>query len=118
LTTAPQILVVDDNPAIRNLIRNVLEAAGYRVQTAQNGLDALHQFSECHAKLGLLLTDISMPYINGIALAGTLRRSIPDLPVLYISGGLDQYSALLGVSTTLPKPFTVAQLLERVKTLV
>jgi len=59
--TAPQVLVVDDNPAIRHFVRDVLEGAGYRVKTAQDGLDALQQVSASPAKLHLLLTDIAMP---------------------------------------------------------
>jgi len=118
MTTAPEILVVDDDPAICNLARAALESAGYRVWTAQNGLDALQQLSECHPNIRLLLTDISMPFMNGIALAEVLRRRNPELPVLYVSGSLDKVRSLIGASVTLPKPFTVGQLLERVEILI
>lgn len=112
------ILVVDDDESIRGLVSAVLEAAGYDVRTARNGLDALQQFSSCRERIGLLLTDISMPLMNGIALAEALRSRHPDLPVLYISGSLDGNKPPAGAACTLSKPFTVGQLLDCVSLLV
>ena len=105
------ILVVDDNLAIRGLIRNLLEHAGYAVATAADGEDGLNFFRQYQSRIALLLTDISMPNMNGFALADRVLELEPDLPVLFMSATAWNISRGLGC---LSKPFTTPELISRV----
>jgi len=105
------ILVVDDNLAIRGLIKALLEHAGYAVATAADGADGLDFVREYRSKIALLLTDISMPNMNGIDLADRVLELEPDLPVLFMSASPWNVSRGLGC---LSKPFTAPELVNKV----
>ena len=105
------ILVVDDNLLVRGLIKALLEPAGYAVAIAADGAGGLDFFREYRSKIALLLTDISMPKMNGIELADRVLELEPDLPVLFMSGGDRSVSRGLGC---LAKPFTAPELVRRV----
>jgi two-component system, chemotaxis family, sensor kinase CheA len=84
---APTVLVVDDQFTVRELQRSILEAAGYRVETARDGRDALHKVAG-ESGIGLVLTDVDMPEMNGIELLRTIRED-PEhlsLPVVVVTG--------------------------------
>lgn len=116
-STDPTILVVDDQTPIRRILRAVLEALGYRVLVAEGGPAALRLASEHRGRLDLLLTDVSMPVMEGPELADRLAALRPDISVLYISGDRcfrppsRTSPRVLGF---LPKPFTPQELGERV----
>lgn len=104
------VLAVEDEPALRNLMRVVLQRYGYRVLTAADGNEALDLWRRESGAVGLLLTDVVMPGgLSGFELAEELLRTAPDLPVIYTSG----YSVEInsnGVRLTegydfLPKPY-------------
>jgi response regulator RpfG family c-di-GMP phosphodiesterase len=79
------VLVVDDEPLVRNLVSYVLRSEGYRVLQAANGIDALSVTNEHTEKpVALLVSDIAMPEMDGIELAGRLRTTWPDIRVLFI----------------------------------
>ena len=80
-----EVLVVDDEPPIREFAPRVLENAGYRVTTAGDGAEAIASVRE-HGAPALLLTDLKMPEMDGDELAARLRRATPDLKVLYLTG--------------------------------
>jgi two-component system, cell cycle sensor histidine kinase and response regulator CckA len=81
------ILVVEDEPALRLLVRNVLKRYGYRVLDAAHGKEALTVWKEHSSEINLLLTDMMMPEgISGIELAEMLREENPGLKVIYSSG--------------------------------
>lgn len=84
------ILVVDDEPAIRRLLVNVLRKSGYQLSQASSGEDALTRYSESINNIDLLITDIVMPGINGKILADKLKRMNEDLKTVYISGYAQQ----------------------------
>ena len=116
------ILVVDDESEVREFARDILVAGGYEVLEARDGEDAL-QVAEAHtAPIHLLLTDVVMPRLNGVELAGQLTRRRPDTKVLYMSGfavlgaQLEQLSGptLEPGDLILPKPFTAEALTMRV----
>jgi two-component system cell cycle sensor histidine kinase/response regulator CckA len=86
LGCSPTILVVDDEPAVINLVKLILEAAGYSVLAASNGQQALALFENRSHSIDLLLTDISMPGISGLELACRVSEAIPQLPVIFMSG--------------------------------
>lgn len=113
------ILIVDDEPIIRALLEVVLQQAGFRVLTAGSGGDAIAISQSHQGEIELLITDITLPGMNGWALARTLVEDDPDLAVLFMSGGcdaseLDQYER----SEFLAKPFSLVRLLAEVRNLV
>src|SRR5205814_9836932 len=82
------VLVVDDNEALRGIVREVLESAGYVVLEALDGASALEKAASHPGSVHLLLTDLVLPGIDGVALAQRLRVAGPGVRVLYMSGQL------------------------------
>ena len=80
---AETILLVEDEPAIRRLIGDALERAGYRVVEARHGREALERFDD---SIDLLLADMRLPHVSGHELIVRLREQRPTLKVLTISG--------------------------------
>ncbi len=111
------ILLAEDEDFIRKLTCRILEARGYKVLMAASGTEALEVATRNMDELDLLLTDVVMPGLGGAELAVELRRSRPDLPVLYMSGyafeALDLEELGDGESY-LPKPFTSDVLLKEI----
>jgi len=109
-TSLATILLVEDEPAIRQLMATALERAGYRVVQAKNGADALKRFDET---VDLLLTDLRMPYVTGNELITELRLRRHSLKVLafsaYPAEPLDPGVAFLS------KPFVRADLIHAVE---
>ncbi|MBU1329789.1 MAG: response regulator [Gammaproteobacteria bacterium] len=91
------ILLVDDDPGVREVTAAMLDALGYQVQQADSGPAALAQISE---EVDLLLADFAMPGMNGAQLARAVRERYPRLPVVFVTGyaelgGLDANEALI-----------------------
>jgi PAS domain S-box-containing protein len=80
------ILLVEDDAAVRAVTKRILETHAYKVIEAPGGKDALMTFEDRRAEIDLLVTDIVMPDISGVELAGRLRSTSPDLKVLFMSG--------------------------------
>jgi len=116
----PRALVVDDAAPIRRVVRRALEAAGYEVDDASDGGEALERFRAHPADV--VLTDIYMEGVDGIEFTRTLTKEFAGVPVIVMSGGAIQSAAealeiagRLGASATLAKPFTADQLLAAVE---
>ena len=113
------ILVVDDDPAILQLVEGVLRSAGYRVLPACGAWEAIRLFDAEPQAVRLLLTDVVMPDLTGPVLAQRLVALQPDLKVLFLSGYHDSelVSRIVGQKrfALLPKPFTVEGLLRAVR---
>ncbi|MEW5976221.1 MAG: PAS domain S-box protein [Acidobacteriota bacterium] len=113
------ILVVEDEPIVRNLVRDVLRKEGYVVLEAQRGLEAVEMVARHQGPIHLLLTDVVVPQMGGHKLAGQLTRWRPDLRIVYMSGYTDSaivHHGLLQAGTTfLQKPFTPEVLLAKVR---
>jgi signal transduction histidine kinase/CheY-like chemotaxis protein len=110
------ILVVDDEANIQQLLRQNLENNHYHVLTAANGEEALRTFVQHQARVRLVLTDVLMPGMGGLALIRALRMLEPRLKIIACSGQ-DQRSrtaelAAFGVMEVLAKPFSSAYLLK------
>lgn len=114
------ILVVEDDPSVRELVRDELRKLGYRVFEAKNGLEACLVGTQQMAGLQLLLTDVVMPGMSGTELAQHLRVIKPDLKLLFISGYTDDVGigADDPASAYLQKPFTPEALAHTVRTLL
>ena len=83
------ILIADDEEGVRELLRRSLEDHGYRVLTAANGAEAVSQFREHSAEVMLLITDQSMPVMDGARAISAIRETRADLPVIVLSGDGD-----------------------------
>jgi signal transduction histidine kinase len=107
-------LVVDDEPAFREMIRLILEEDGYRVTLAASGVEALRIIQEQHESLFLVILDLRMPGVDGLAVLDELRSLAPQLPVLVTTGyaGAEEQARALerGARKVLEKPYRVVEL--------
>jgi two-component system, cell cycle sensor histidine kinase and response regulator CckA len=108
------ILVVDDEVTVRRFVRALLEQAGHTVLEAACGDDALALLRDQAPLPELMLTDIVMPGMNGIALAARAHKLAPNLHVVFMSGFTQDYASELTGSVCLSKPFKPAELLSTV----
>ena len=110
------VLVVDDEDAILAVAEPLLRKHGYEVLLAADGPTALAVFAEHSAKIALVLTDLAMPIMSGIALARTLRKMQPAARIIISAGREDDCNPAemeeIGVFAVLPKPYTQAALLQ------
>jgi PAS domain S-box-containing protein len=112
------VLVVEDEEGVRELVRRVLVQHGYQVLEARHGRDALLEAERHRGTIDLLLTDVVMPEMSGIALAAALRERRRDLRVLFMSGYTEEEIVRRGDTAglpVLPKPFTGDQLARLVR---
>jgi two-component system cell cycle sensor histidine kinase/response regulator CckA len=114
------LLVVEDEPSVRDLARGVLEAHGYAVLSAANGQEGLHAVqAHTGSPVSLVITDVIMPLMSGKVMAEWLTTTYPDLKVLFTSGYTDDAIGHHGVLDPgvefLPKPYTPASLVRRVR---
>jgi CheY-like chemotaxis protein len=108
------ILLVEDEPAVRQLFAQALARAGYKVHEARNGQEALKVFELHGDKVDLLLTDMRMPFMGGGELARQLRTQRGSLKLLCISGYAGG-NELEFSDDFLAKPFSREQLLAKVR---
>jgi len=116
----PRILIIDDDPQIRNMLKMFLEMNGHVVEAAEDGLAGLKLFGENGADL--VITDVIMPEKEGIETIRELRRDHPDIKIIAISGGGQMGSETylrmaraFGAAKTLQKPFALKELLAAVQ---
>jgi two-component system response regulator (stage 0 sporulation protein F) len=117
-TPMARILVIDDQEAVRSLLRIVLEGAGHEVLEASNGRLGLALYRERSADL--IITDIVMPEMNGLELLLELTRNFLNVKVIAMSGGLESVgplnaAKLLGARQTFHKPLDMGELLSAVR---
>src|SRR3954462_11666298 len=111
-----RILVVDDEPAIRELYGRILRSAGYELTLACDGAEASELLSS--QAYDLLITDHIMPKLTGVELIKRLRSQRLDIPTIMISGSLSvddpDFSDYVMEGHFLAKPFTARELLEKI----
>ncbi|MGN7298316.1 response regulator transcription factor [Ferdinandcohnia sp. SAFN-114] len=114
-----KILVVDDDPHIRKLIKLYLENSQFTVVEAKDGKEALDYVS--HTKVDLMIVDVMMPRVNGIELTEDIRRYL-DIPILMVTAkgeSMDKVKGFqAGTDDYLVKPFDPVELVLRVKSLL
>ena len=112
------VLVVDDEANIRHMTRAILDKHGYEVLLAANGKEALDLLSARADQVKVVITDIMMPVMEGVALIRTMKQSYPQIPVIACTGwgqeGLQAQLKELGVKAFLEKPYETAKLLAAV----
>lgn len=114
------VLVVEDEPTLRNMARRVLEAQGYEVLTAANGQEGLRVVREHkRSSVRLVITDVIMPQMGGKVMAEWMQTADPDLKILFTSGYTDdaitKHGALESGVEFLPKPYGPATLARKVR---
>ena len=109
-----RILVAEDDDAVRALVRRALELDGHAVTTAEDGGEALEVIRRESGRFDLLLSDIRMPVMDGIALALAAARDFPGLRILLMTGYAEQRERAHGleaiVRDVVQKPFTLAEI--------
>lgn len=112
-----RILVADDEPDIRDVIQRALTAAGHQVTTVADGAAALQKLDE--SRYDLLLTDIVMPIMDGVALALKTGKDHPDVRILMMTGYADQRDRAYNLDSLIEdivvKPFTVDEIILKVQ---
>ena len=116
------ILLVDDDDGVRTFVRCALEIDGFAVHEAADGAEALDLLRGPAREADLLLSDIVMPVMDGIALALNVARERPELTVMLMTGYANQQERAHGldaiVEDVVLKPFTLAEIRARVATVV
>ena len=114
------ILVVDDETAMRTVLRAMLTKLNFKVLTASDGAAALTQVTEQSAELRAVITDLHMPHMDGLSFVRVLKARLPQVGIIVASGRLDEPDEnefkKLGVSALLGKPFSQKELVEALKT--
>ena len=118
---ARRILVVDDEPPIRELLRAYLEADGFEVSVAGTGADALHQASRGTQAPDLILLDVGLPDLDGLDVLRTLRRT-SDVFVILVTARAEEVDRIVGLSVGaddyVTKPCSPREVVARVKTVL
>ena len=116
---APHILIADDNPEIREIIKILLTGEGFLVTEAKNGTTALEKIQK--QNFDLIILDIMMPGMNGYETCQNIR-SISNTPILFLSARTTDSDKILGFSSGgddyLEKPFSYPELISRAKALI
>jgi two-component system, cell cycle response regulator CpdR len=109
-----RVLVVDDEEGVRALVARGVSLDGHQVETASDGAEALETLQAAGGAYDLLLTDIRMPIMDGIALALAAKRDFPGLTILLMTGYAEQRERAKSleaiVEDVLTKPFGLADL--------
>ena len=115
-TDEQRILIVDDEPMIRNILKTVVEAEGFKADTAQNGQEALERLQGAHYQM--VLTDMRMPVMDGLCLLRHVKANYEDTPVIMITAVADASSAIDALSSGacdyVIKPFNVSDLRNKI----
>ena len=113
------ILVVDDNEAILRLVVKILKDAGYHVFAAENGSNAIRLATATEERIDLLLSDVDMPLMSGPELGAELKKSRPELKVMFMSGGVNGNLLVLNYGWAyIQKPFIGEKLLQMVSSVL
>lgn len=110
----PKILIADDEDSMRQLVARAIAMDGHETVTAQDGAEALEILIREDGAFDLLLTDIQMPIMDGIALALSAARDFPGLTILLMTGFADQRERASNLNAlvhdVVTKPFSVADI--------
>src|SRR6185312_3386438 len=110
----PRVLIADDEASMRALVARAIAMDGHDTVTAQDGAEALEILTREGGAFDLLLTDIQMPIMDGIALALSVARDFPKLKILLMTGFADQRERASNLNAivhdVITKPFSVADI--------
>lgn len=113
------ILVIDDEPAITNMLKLYLKSIGYSVTTSNDNIEPLEVFRSSPDKYDLVITDMTMPRITGVELAQTIKMIRPETPVILCTGFSENVNvhnaAKLNIDAFLMKPVEIAKMIKTVR---
>jgi len=116
---AEVVLLVEDEPGVRELAREYLQMSNYTVLVAEDGHSALELAAMHAGPIHLLMTDVVMPGMGGRELADRMRRLRPEIKILYMSGYTEQAVSQQGIlnkdAVLLQKPFTLLTLASKLR---
>lgn len=121
MNTPRSVLIVDDSAPIRTVVTAVLRQYGYTVYEAESGKAALAEWQRHKAEIGLVLSDVVMPDMDGLTLAQQLRKQMPSLPIVLLSMHINEDTHWVTEESNfsfLPKPFETKQLLDTVRSIL
>ena len=114
-----KILITEDDEAVRSFVARALEMEGHNVDLAEDGEDGLDTLRAANGNYDLLLTDIKMPFMDGIELAHNAANLFPKLKILMMTGYADQRERADGldkiVIDVVSKPFSLHKIREQVR---
>jgi two-component system cell cycle response regulator CpdR len=109
-----KILIAEDDDVLRNFLMRALGGDGHDLTEAADGASALEALNQSNGNFDLLLTDVKMPVMDGIALALETGRSHPDVAIMLMTGYADQHERAHGldalVHDVLAKPFSIDEI--------
>ena len=121
MTAAPAVLIVDDEPAIRRLLRTSLSAQGYRTLEAASGADAFAALAEAREAVDVVLLDLGLPDMDGLDVIRRLREA-SAVPIVVLTSREDERTKVaaldLGADDYVTKPFGMAELMARMRAAV
>jgi len=113
------IMIVDDEPVIADMVKNMLESFGYKSEVFKTGFDVIKAYKKQPDKFDLLVTDLTMPNITGLDIANELHKEHADLPIVIITGFGDNITNATrqryGINEIVGKPIVVRELAETVR---
>ena len=113
-----RVLLTEDDEAVRSFVNRALQIDGHDVSVAADGAQAIDILNREHGRFDLLLSDVKMPVMDGIALALNAARDWPAMTILLMTGYADQRERAHGldelVHDVVTKPFTLAEIREAV----
>jgi len=114
-----RILLTEDDDAVRGFVKRALELDGHSVEAAEDGGEAVERLNRENGAFDLLVSDIKMPVMDGIALALHTARDFPEMPILLMTGFADQRERANGldllVRDVITKPFSLADIRRSVR---
>lgn len=114
-----KLLIVEDDESVRKFTARALEASGHAVQTAEDGEDGLAAICAADGDFDLVLSDIRMPLMDGIAMARQAAKAFPDLRIMLMTGYAEQRERAVEleriVVDVVSKPFSLAEIRTRVR---
>lgn len=114
-----RILIAEDDKSVGNFVRRALEMSGHQVDMVENGFEALEALQGSKHPYDLLLTDIVMPGLDGVALALKANKSYPEMKILMMTGFSHErqraHNLDFLIHDVIAKPFTLDQLQKAVK---
>ena len=114
----PTILVVDDEPVVRAVCKAVLESAGFQALIAADGREGLEVYREFQPRIDLILSDVSMPHMNGLEMAHHIFAENPRANVILMTGFQPEFAVpdvLRNLCAVIAKPFQSTMLVETIR---
>jgi len=117
----PKILFVDDDPNVERMVKLFLIGQNYEIIYAKNGRAAFRLFEQ-HKDINLILTDVQMPEMDGIALTEEIRKIDKNIPIVIVSSfgqeNLAQDCINMGATKVMPKPFESTALIQTIESFI